>query len=68
MRRVGGETFIASFKTKAMEEFTVEEALVVNVYCQTDSSTTNVVVQRMKGAKRKPVVGRSYQHGRQAAE
>ena len=42
MRRVGGETFIATFKIKTMEEFTVEEALVVNVYCQTDSSTTSV--------------------------
>ena len=31
-----------------MEEFTVEEALVVNVYCQTDSSTTSVVVHRTK--------------------
>ena len=48
MRRVGGETFIATFKIKTMEEFTVEEALMVNVYCQTDSSTTNVVVHRTK--------------------
>eukprot|EP00944_MAST-04C_sp_MAST-4C-sp1_P013568 g13568.t1 len=48
MRRVGGETFIATFKIKTMEEFTVEEALVVNVYCQTDSSTTSVVVHRTK--------------------
>ena len=31
-----------------MEEFTVEEALVVSVYCQTDSSTTKVVVHRTK--------------------
>ena len=48
MRRVGGETFIATFKVKTMEEFTVEEALVVSVYCQTDSSTTSVVVHRTK--------------------
>ena len=48
MRRVDGETFIATFKVKRMEEFTVEEALVVSVYCQTDSSTTKVVVHRTK--------------------
>ena len=48
MRRVGGETFIASYQRKNMEEFTVEEALVVSVYCQTDSSTTKVVVQRTR--------------------
>ena len=48
MRRVDGQTFIVTFQKKKLEEFTTEEAIEVDVYCQTDSSTSKVVLSRTK--------------------